>query len=114
MSPTSPSPLLMPPPTPYHPYSHIVPSPHASDTTLTPASSSMPLTILTLLQPPQDVTQIPPHLLPLHPHYLQYLRSCSALKISLRRWHLISALTLPYTSAPPLVFSTSYHPYASV
>ncbi|MBW0490510.1 hypothetical protein O181_030225 [Austropuccinia psidii MF-1] len=76
MPPTPPSPLLMPPPTPYHSYAHIVPSRHASDTALTLASSSMSLTILTLMQPPQDVTPIPPH-------RLQYLRSCSALKISL-------------------------------
>ncbi|MBW0478718.1 hypothetical protein O181_018433 [Austropuccinia psidii MF-1] len=112
MPPTPPSTLLRPspthhlpslrllPPTTYHPYPLVVSSRHASNTAPTP------LTILMLLQCPQDNTKIPPP---------------------------ISALTTPYASAPPpltilmllwrpqdmpptlpSLLSAAYHPYTSI
>ncbi|MBW0479473.1 hypothetical protein O181_019188 [Austropuccinia psidii MF-1] len=85
---TPPSTLFTPSPTrlilsaAYHPYARIVPSQHASDA----APPSLPPPILT--RP--------------HPHRLQSLCSCGALKICLR-----PTLNPPYTfSHPPITILT--------
>ncbi|MBW0545090.1 hypothetical protein O181_084805 [Austropuccinia psidii MF-1] len=75
--------------TTYHPYAHRVPSRHGSDAALTPAQSSKPLMILTLLPGPQYDTKMPP---------------CAACNpyapAATSRYASETALSPPYASAP--------------
>ncbi|MBW0503879.1 hypothetical protein O181_043594 [Austropuccinia psidii MF-1] len=94
MPPMPPSPLL--PPAAYHPYADVVTSQSASDSALTPAKSSMSLTILKLTSCPPKMSLTPPsHTLLTILMLLKCPQDLTSMPPP------IYTLTTPYTSAHP-------------